>query len=626
MSVRFPARAAGLAIALTCFSLSSAAAVLAVDPPTSVSLVADHSVVTVPDGIQLTATVDRHIYGTGYGYRIVDDDGINSWTTCGVSSDTCVKTAGNPWSVNANPPQRHFHAELYNSTGVVARSDTVSVEVRRFVWDVRLAANPLTGVVATQGVTYTATVDRSVSSTGYQIYVVDDDTANSTVCSSGTQCSKTIGRAWADNVNPTPAHVHAEVRRTADTAGMAPQLEAPFRRALFSVDLSFENVPQSDGTSRWRATATTNRSVYGTGYQLKLTRSNGNIVCYASTGTTCAQYVNSGDTYRARVEDSAGNVFGQSIGWTLTSTGPEAAVAGDIDLAALAVTVAGVDVCAAIALSPVRTDVVEPHTSAGDQWEACAAAAAGGAGTLALLVAIANTPGGESNLYWLSGDVTKQAPPPEEVGSADDAKAPRVPPPPLLPDVQRLADELMQKQRISQAVADDVATQCTFLHWRAGANPQGCSSLPIFASGSDVGDATEHDLGALEKVGYVPWLVLNREQSSTKPGDGWQTSGGRCTPTETHACHEYPFFGTEQGGPLASRRGPEPIIGLVVRSDNSLQGTRYSQFISGSQCNMQTGTPDPTGQTNSTGGDPFLSIPLPPEWQRPTLWLCNGKT
>jgi hypothetical protein len=41
---------------------------------------------------------------------------------------------------------------------------------------------------------------------------------------------------------------------------------------------------------------------------------------------------------------------------------------------------------------------------------------------------------------------------------------------------------------------------------------------------------------------------------------------------------------------------------------------------------MKTGTPDPTGQTNSTGGDPFLSIPRPPEWERPTLWLCNGKT
>jgi hypothetical protein len=151
-----------------------------------------------------------------------------------------------------------------------------------------------------------------------------------------------------------------------------------------------------------------------------------------------------------------------------------------------------------------------------------------------------------------------------------------------------------------------------------------CSSLPIFASGSDVAKATEHDLGALAQVGYVPWLRLNRERSRTKPGDGWQTTGGRCSSTELRACHEYPFFGTEQGGPLAHLRGPEPIIGLVLREHNSLQGTRYSQFISA--CSMKTGTPDPTGQTNSTGGDPFLSIPLPPEWERPTLWLCNGKT
>jgi hypothetical protein len=197
---------------------------------------------------------------------------------------------------------------------------------------------------------------------------------------------------------------------------------------------------------------------------------------------------------------------------------------------------------------------------------------------------------------------------------------------PLLPDVQKLADALMQKQSIEQAVADDVATQCAFLHWRAGKSAARCSSLPIFASGSDVAEATEHDLAAIAEVGYAPWLLLNREQSSTKPGEGWQTGGGRCTPTVLQACHEYPFFGTEQGGPLAYLRGPEPIIGLALRSDNSLQGTRYSQFIAPAQCNMKTGTPDPTGQTNSTGGDAFLSIPLPPEWSRPTIWLCNGKT
>jgi hypothetical protein len=97
--------------------------------------------------------------------------------------------------------------------------------------------------------------------------------------------------------------------------------------------------------------------------------------------------------------------------------------------------------------------------------------------------------------------------------------------------------------------------------------------------------------------------------------------GRACSTTVLRACHEYPFFGTEQGGPLAN---PEPIIGLVFREENSLQGTRYSQFISA--CTMKTGTPDPSGATNSTGGDRFVSVPLPPEWGRPALWLCNGKT
>jgi hypothetical protein len=139
-----------------------------------------------------------------------------------------------------------------------------------------------------------------------------------------------------------------------------------------------------------------------------------------------------------------------------------------------------------------------------------------------------------------------------------------------LPDIQKLADRLTDlNDELDPEAADDVATQCSFLHWRAGRSPSRCFSLPIFASGSDVDEATEHDLRALDSVGYVPWLLLNREQSSTKPGSGWQSTGGRCTPTELRACHEYPFFGTEQGGPLAYKRGPEPVIGLVLDADNS---------------------------------------------------------
>ena len=277
-------------------------------------------------------------------------------------------------------------------------------------------------------------------------------------------------------------------------------------------------------------------------------------------------------------------------------------------------------------MSPFKTDMVEPHTSGGDQWEACVAAAAAGAGTLAILLAVADTPGGEANLWWLQGDVTREAPPPDTEPSSDDAQAPRPVPPPFLPDIQKLADRLMgQNQKVDQEVADDVATQCTFLHWRAGKSPGRCASLPIFVSGSDVAEATEHDLGALAEVGYAPWLLLNREQSSTKPGDGWQTTGGRCTPTELRACHEYPFFGTEQGGPLAYKRGPEPIIGLALREENSLQGTRYSQFISA--CTMKTGTPDSTGEEKSNGR---RSLPLDPPATRLAathrVALQRGKT
>lgn len=623
-----PSRSARTRLAI-CFALAIIA--LGSEPalathdgiPSSVSLVAEKSEVTVPESIKLTATADRHLYGSGRTVVIVDEEGRNNWSACN-NTETCVKYASNPWSDNPNPQPRHFHAELRGPDGgVLATSAQVTVDVRKFVWNVvSVVANPLAQVVP-GSVQFVATVDASVYATGYQIYIIDDDTGSFSKCSSGAQCSRWIARNWGDNVNPQPARVHVEVRGPGgDVAGSSAQFEAPFRRFLFAVGLWFSTETDANGNIVHKATATAHHSVYATGYRLKIKAADGSEVCSASSGTQCGpRTVTVGQTYRAVVERS-GHVAGQSDAVTLTDSGPQLATVGDIDLAALATAAGGVDICTRLGLSPYRTDVVGPSTSAGDQWEACAAAVAAGAGTLAILRAVAETPGGEANLYWLQGDVTKEAPAPDTESSSDDAKAPRPLPFPLLPDVQKLADALMQKQTIDQGVADDIAAQCSFLHWRAGKSPGRCKTLPIFASGSDVAEATEHDLAAL--AGHWSWLVLNREQSSTKPGSGWQSTGGRCTPNELRACHEYPFFGTEQGGPLGYLRGAHPIIGLVLRDHNSLQGTRYSQFIAA--CNMKTGTPDPTGAANSTGGDPFLSIPLPPDWPRPTLWLCNGKT
>jgi hypothetical protein len=591
---------------------------------------ADSHSITAPSSTTVRATVGQSLYNSGYRIHIVDDDGETGEAVCG-NGYSCAKTVLATWNDNANPRTRDFHAEVrYMPNGqVVATSAQVAVAIEPY--DFGLTIEPESpSITVPHSTRVLATVNRSLYNSGYRIHIVDDDGETSeAVCGNGDSCAKTVLAPWSVNANPTARQFHAEVRSftTGHVAAVSDPVTVVRRRYIFRPTLSFWTKLHQNGHLIQKASARmgpTDPSLNGTGHEIKIRNADGSQLCSAPQ-VGCDATVTIGGTYRAVVETPSGLNVGDSGAWTLTDSGPQPATVGDLDLAALAVASAGVDICTRLGLSPYKTNLVGPPTSAGDQWEACAAAAAAGASTLAILMAVAETPGGEANLWWLQGDVTKEAPAPEAPPTPDDTKAPRPLPPPLLPDIHKLADRLMgQNQKLDQQVADDVATQCAFLHWRAGEGSGRCSSLPIFASGSDVAQATDHDLRALAEVGWAPWLVLNRERSRTKPGRGWQSTGGRCSPTELEACHEYPFFGTEQGGPRAYVRGPDPIIGLVLDEHNGLQGTRYSQFISA--CHMKTGTPDPTGQENSTGGDRFLSIPLPPEWERPTLWLCNGKT
>lgn len=83
-------------------------------------------------------------------------------------------------------------------------------------------------------------------------------------------------------------------------------------------------------------------------------------------------------------------------------------------------------------------------------------------------------------------------------------------------------------------------------------------------------------------------------------------------------CDEFPFFSSEQGGPLAT---PTPHVQYIERIDNTRQGGFYSAFIRA--CELRTGTPQEGA--NSTGGTAFLVIPLMPALHIPTFWLCNRR-
>ena len=289
--------------------------------------------------------------------------------------------------------------------------------------------------------------------------------------------------------------------------------------SLFTVNLSFATRDQMRAATRStkRPPQSRPRRLYGTGYRLKIKTSDGTEVCSTSSSSQCGpRTVTVGQTYRAVVEDSQGRNFGQSGAWTLTDSGSQSATVEDLDLAALAAAAGGIDICTRLGLSPYKTNVAPPSTSGGDQWEACEEAVAAGATTLAILLAVAETPGGLENLWWLRSDTQRTAPAPETTPTEDDATAPRPVPLPWLPDVNSLAQTLTLLNRdLPQDWADNVANQCLFLMARAGQNGlRECSRLPIFASGDDVSEATNHDLEAL--AFHFPWVELNYEFGETK--------------------------------------------------------------------------------------------------------------
>jgi hypothetical protein len=574
-------------------------------PPVLVSFAADHSQITPPNSTALYAEADRSLYNTGYQIAIVDDDGELPTVTCG-SSDSCGRQLTASWSDNANPRPRRFHAEIQSiSTGdALSGSSHVTVEILPYDFGLSVEADS-SSIRVPDSTMARAQVNRDLSNTGYRIHIVDDDgeTADS-ICGNSDSCAKNVYAPWSVNPNPTTKQFHAEVRSfvTGHVAAVSNPVTVVRRRFLFDVQLAF----QAQTGGGWRATATVNRDLYNTGYQLKLRQIGGSDVCLSGGYPECVGAVAVGNTYRAVVENATGHVAGQSAAWTLTADGPVEETAGDVDLAALALALQGSDLCTRVGLAPYKTELVPPATSGGDQWEVCVNLVQAGKGTLAILAAIAATEGGHATINWLVSDSIKEAPAPGAEPDADNATAPRPLPLPWLPDVSGLAPTLtLLNPDLPQEWADNVANQCLFLMARAGENGfRNCKQLPIFASGADVPQATNHDLEAL--TSHFSWVQLNYEFGQTKPGAGWQT----CPDIQPgQQCDEYPFFATLQGGPSAV---PTPDLKAINSTQNMSQGGKYSAF-SASCLNRETGRP-------------FLGIPLPPAWEIPTLALCNGST
>lgn len=162
-----------------------------------------------------------------------------------------------------------------------------------------------------------------------------------------------------------------------------------------------------------------------------------------------------------------------------------------------------------------------------------------------------------------------------------------------------------QAQSLADTCLDEVAGAML------GDPYQICENTPIFSSGrSDVPQATDHDRAAI--AAYSPWALLHYLPSSLQSGSqGWYSSQPACAAASaatSTSCDEYPFYSSMEGGPTAV---PSVSLQVIDTGQNSLQGSRYSSFLT--SCHMNS-------------GDAFISAPLPPSAPAttPTLIACNG--
>jgi len=582
---------------------------LAADPPSSVSLAADPAPVSVPDPFQLTATTSSSIDDTGYQTYIVEEGGRQDWNPCGNGS-SCSRTAHTRWSDNPNPQPRSFFAEVRNSAGhVAARSSQVTVEVRPFTWEVSLATSP-TAITVPESTLFTATLDRSVSGTGYQIYVIDEDNPGATrECGNGSACYLSRYSSWTENANPMPKRARVEVRDdSGHVAGQSGSLEVPVKRYLFDVSLEFSKETTWEGFERDRALATSGISMWGTSHMLKVRRMDGTEICSSNSSDQCGGTVTVGGVYRASAEDDEGRIFGASPYYTLTADGPRLERIDDVDLALLASMFANAeDICTKLLVYP-GTHSMQPPSSLSDEYRVCESSRTAGKTGIELLRAIAAGVTAYGALHFLQREAERPTPAPG-TETAEDSEAPQPVPGPVLGDVQSVASALMARSsRLTQQQADRIARQCTWLGNHKGINSyRECRDKPIFASGSDVPEATNHDLTALART--PTWVELNyRPRSDNPSAEGWYSGDSRCASTggtTGRSCDEYPFFSTQQGGGLAS---PSPSLRAIDATDNSRQGGSYGAFT--------------TSCLGGQSGRAFLGVPIPPSAGIPTQRIC----
>jgi Deoxyribonuclease NucA/NucB len=602
----------GLAVvASVCFPSPSQAAI-----PSITSFTASPSTVKVGGSSVISAALSET--NPEYDVALFNTDTKEEIGACWAISTPCTQKIEVPWSSNKEPKSLHFVAKVYPDGTIPTEGgggSTLTVPVEHFDWNISLEVSKhFVSVGETTKITVKG-LEPNPAWTGYLTHWVDETTGESLGDCFGSNCYEEFSiPIWMD-AEAGAVDIRAEMVYEGDPENVAGVADTTVyvEPIHFGVGWSFSEPENSGGETSWLATITSTPPEYLYGlYTVYVRKQNGELVTTCTLGT-CERRFGPG-TYRAVVEDEAGDEFAATGWWTIpagSSAEPEEEAADGLNLVALGAMFTGP--------SEICTDLLfYPGThfeggSVSDQYLDCEASVGKGASTTKVLKEVAAAGAGTSVLWFLYEEKTKELTPAEDMEPLEEEMEPWPVPPVGWPGEVAVEAETLQElnpQLETEREAEVVAKQCRRLVIPASLPTSDCTELPIFASGDlDVPQATQHDIEAIDY--YPPWVKLNYESSAGKSGEGWYRYDPVCEEKpKGFDCDEFPFFSTEQGGKSSD---PRPSLKPVVKVQNQRQGGKLGAFYA--RCGV-----------NVRKGRPFLNVPMPPGSNVPTLYLCNGNS
>jgi hypothetical protein len=167
-------------------------------------------------------------------------------------------------------------------------------------------------------------------------------------------------------------------------------------------------------------------------------------------------------------------------------------------------------------------------------------------------------------------------------------------------DTQKIIDALVKLRGLTREAAEAVAATCArFIGLGLLGGPDLCTGerTPIFLSGGDMMETTEHNLASITSLRGPKPALLRYGTNPYRAGGGkhyWydlrQFKPNVCENRSPKWCDEYPFWSTVQGGPGAALK---PVPG----AEQDIQRAALNSLYFGA-CKVRT-------------GKEFVVIPIP---------------